>query len=227
MATTAPTRNRAPSARRSAAVQNEPRDANGRWKKTSTPSRPSRARTGGDYSTGAMVGIAAAGLAVGLAANVARKFAVQAPTALAGDWDQALAAEHAATLKLFDALEATTERNTLKRGMLLTQIKHALAKHALEEENVIYPALREAGEIDAADQLNKEHGYVKQYLYELGERPKDAPDFLDTVRRFRADLEKHMREEEQDLFPRLKLRISAEKTRELTSAVNREGLKLA
>jgi hemerythrin superfamily protein len=208
--------------KRSTAVHREPRDAHGRWAKSSAWSRSS-----GDHSTGAMIGVAAAGLAIGLAANIARKFAVQAPTALAGDWDQALAAEHKATLKLFDALEATTERNTLKRGTLLAQLKHALAKHALEEENIIYPALRDAGEVEAADALNKEHGYVKQYLYTLTEMGKDSPGFLDTLRRFRADLEKHIRDEEENLFPRLKLKIAAEKTKELTSGINREGLKLA
>src|SRR5688572_15115863 len=56
-------------------------------------------------STGAMIGAAAAGVAVGLMANLGRKVAVQAPTKLAGDWDEALKAEHAAVLKLFDALQ--------------------------------------------------------------------------------------------------------------------------
>ena len=115
MATIAPTKSRSRAstgAARSAAVEKEPRDANGRWKKGAGASSRSTGSRTGEHSTGAMVGAAAAGLAIGLAANIARKLAVQAPTALAGDWDQALAAEHRATLKLFDALEATTERNT-------------------------------------------------------------------------------------------------------------------
>ena len=43
-------------------------------------------------STGALLGAAAAGVALGVAAMIGRKVAVQAPTVLAGDWDQALAA---------------------------------------------------------------------------------------------------------------------------------------
>lgn len=233
---------------RSAAVKGEPRKADGRWtRKTATPkTATTKASDGGktgkattarkapaakakssDYSTGAMVGAAAAGLAVGLAANVARKLAVQAPTTLAGDWDVALAAEHQIALKLFDALQATTEKNVIKRATLLMQLKHALSKHALQEENVIYPALREAGDVEAADGLNKDHGYVKQYLYELTELPKDSVGFLPKVHRFRTDIEKHMREEESDLFPRLKLKLSPGKNKELTTAMNKEGLKLA
>jgi hemerythrin-like domain-containing protein len=226
-------------AQRAAAVRDEPRNDSGEWtdeakvdgagKRRVAPKKSAaKARSvKSEYSAGTLVGAAAAGLVVGLAANVARKLAVQAPTMIAGDWDQALTAEHQLTLKVFDALEATTEANTIKRGALLANLKHMLAKHAMEEENVIYPALREAGEIDAADELNKEHGYVKQYLYELTELPKDSVGFLPKLRKFRVDIEAHMREEESELFPRLKAKLSAENNKELTAQMNKEGLKLA
>lgn len=178
-------------------------------------------------ATGAMIGAAAAGVAVGLMANLGRKTAVQAPTFLAGDWDEALAAEHAATLKLFDALQATTEKNTTKRSMLLMQLKHALAKHALQEENAVYPALRDAGQKDEADHLNHDHGYVKQYLYDLDNMPNESPAFLAKVAEFRAAIEEHVREEENDIFPKLKAKLSPEKNKALTAAMNKEGFKLA
>ena len=177
--------------------------------------------------TGAMIGAAAAGVAIGLIANLGRKAVVQAPTALAGDWDQALAAEHAAVLKLFDTLQATSERNTTKRSMLLMQMKHALAKHALQEENVIYPALRDGGQTEAADHLNHDHGYVKQYLYDLENMPKDSPAFLAKVAEFRSAIEGHAGEEENTIFPALKARLSEEENKHLTFAMNREGFKLA
>ena len=69
---------------------------------------------------------AAAGLTAGLAANAIRKIFVQAPTLAAGEWDDALAAEHAAVLKLFDAIQATEDAHTTRRSILLTQIGHAL-----------------------------------------------------------------------------------------------------
>jgi hemerythrin superfamily protein len=183
------------------------------------------AKSGSNNSTGALWGAAAAGVAVGVAAMIGRKVAVQAPTALAGDWDMALAAEHAAVSKLFDGLEATTTKNTTRRTMMLAQLKHALAKHALQEENTVYPALRDAGKTEEADSLNKDHGYVKQYLYELDNCPKDSDGFLSILRRFRADLDKHVREEEDELFPALKGQLSAEA--KLTFAMNKEGFKLA
>lgn len=178
-------------------------------------------------STGALIGAAAAGVAVGLMANLGRKTAVQAPTFLAGDWDEALAAEHAAVLKLFDALQATTDKNVTKRSMLLMQMKHALAKHALQEENVVYPALRDAGQTGEADHLNHDHGYVKQFLYDLENMPKDSPAFLTKVAEFRQAIEEHAGEEESTIFPALKAKLSPEKNKALTAMMNKEGFKLA
>ncbi len=184
-------------------------------------------QSGGTSQTGLLLGAAAAGVAIGLIANLGRKAAVQAPTLLAGDWDAALAAEHRATLKLFDALEATGGTNGPRRTILLMQLKHALAKHALEEENAIYPALREAGQTEEADRLNGEHGYVKQYLYELEKMPKDGPGFRAKLAEFRAAIEAHMRDEEDRIFPRLKAGLDAAANKKLTALMNKEGFKLA
>jgi hemerythrin superfamily protein len=198
---------------------------------TEAASKTKRSRSGSSNGeskrTGALIGAAAAGVAVGLMANLGRKAAVQAPTALAGDWDEALAAEHAATMKLFDAMQATTDKNTTKRSMLLMQLKHALAKHAIEEENAVYPALRDAGQTDEADHLNHDHGYVKQFLYDLDNMPKDSPAFMAKVGEFRSAVEEHVREEEDKIFPKLKAKLSPEQNKALTMAMNKEGFKLA
>ena len=192
------------------------------------PAKPRSDGSGGaSAATGALLAVGAAGVAVGVAAMVGRKIAVQAPTVLAGDWDAALAGEHAAVLKVFDAMQATTSRNVGKRTLFLAQLKHALGKHAVQEENVIYPALRDAGHAEAADHLNHDHGYVKQYLYELENCPKDSNQFLAIVASFRTDLEKHVHEEEDELYPALKAQLSEEMNDKLTTAMNKEGFKLA
>ena len=170
---------------------------------------------------------AAAGLTVGLAANVVRKIFVQAPSFIAGEWDEALAAEHEATLKLFDAMEKTEDNHKIRRTLLLTQIGHALAKHAIEEENAVYAALRVHDQVAEADRLNGDHGYVKQYLYELGSMETGHPAFLPKIRDFRTMLETHMREEEDKVFPKLRGMMSEEESAKLTKAMNMEGLKIA
>lgn len=170
---------------------------------------------------------AAAGLALGLAANLLRKAAVQSPTVLAGNWDVALAAEHAAALKIFDLIEQTNDDSTARRGTLLAQLKHAVGKHALQEENVIYAMMRDHELAEAADHLNHEHGYVKQYFFDLTEMAKDDPAWIPEVREFRAMIERHMREEESDIFPRLRSQLSEEQNKHVTAVMNKEGLKLA
>lgn len=196
-------------------------------KRTTKTTAKDTAKTNSGTSVGVIAGAVAGGAALGLLAMLGRKAAVQAPSALAGNWDDALRAEHKAVLKVFDTLEATDEKATIRRNMLLAHIKHALVKHAIEEENVIYPALREAGKTEQADELNAEHGYVKQFLYELENMPSTSPKWLEKVKEFRAALEKHIREEEDQLFPELRAQLSEEKNKALTLAMNKEGFKVA
>lgn len=200
------------------------RDSKGRFKGSSSNGEGGKS---GGSNLGMVAGAVAGGAALGILAMFGRKAVVQAPTALAGNWDEALVVEHQATLKVFDAIEATDERNTTKRSMLLSHLKHALLKHAVEEENVVYPALREIGQREAADALTKEHGYIKQYLYELENMPNASPDWIAKVRQFRSDIEEHMQEEEMHLFPMLRAQLSEEKNKALTLTMNKEGFKVA
>lgn len=183
-------------------------------------------RSGG-LSQGAMLGIAAAGVLAGLVASVGRKAVVQGVSALSGDWFEVLKTEHKMAFGIFDKLEATKDSQTTKRAMLLMQLKHALSKHAFEEENAIYPALRDHDEREEADHLNHDHGYVKQFLYELTILPKNSPAWLPKLREFRSALEKHIREEEDTIFPALQASLSDEENSQLTFAMNKEGFKLA
>jgi hemerythrin superfamily protein len=176
---------------------------------------------------GALVGAAVAGAAFGLAITKGRKLIMQSPAFVSGTWQEALKTEHRMTLALFDQLEATADEATTARTALVAKIKYALSKHALQEENAVYPALREANDAADADELNSEHGYVKTYLYELTNMAKDAPEFLAKVRDFRSLLEDHIREEEERIFPRLYETLTEEQNRKLTLMMNREGLKLA
>jgi len=214
---------------------NSNRKSNGSNRKSNSGSRGKSSSRGGGSErgaffggqSGALLGAAVAGAAVGLAANYGRKVLAQSPSFMAGNWDDALKAEHKMTLALFDQLEASGDNAAATRAGLVIKIKYALSKHALQEENVIYPAMREANEAHDADELNGEHGYVKTYLYELENMDKTAPDFLARVRAFRSLLEGHIRNEEDNIFPRLRATLSKEQNRKISLAMNKEGLKLA
>ena len=177
----------------------------------------------GGNSSGALVGAALAGAAIGFAANFGRKFLMQSMSGMAGDWDEILAAEHDATMAIFDKMLATDASQTFKRGMLLTKLTHALDKHAHAEEMVVYPALREANEASDADTLEGEHGYIKTFIYELQQMGPEAPNWLEKVREFRDLVQRHAHMEEEEVFPRFKERMSEEQNAKITSLVNRDG----
>jgi hemerythrin superfamily protein len=181
----------------------------------------------GGGNAGVIAGAALAGAAIGMAANVGRKLFVQFSSGATGDWLDALKAEHRATLALFDKIEATDDSQTMMRAHLLTKLKYALDRHAVEEENVIYPALREANLAHDADALNGEHGYVKTYLYELETMPKDSPDWLARIRDFRTMIHEHMRMEEDEVFPSFRQSLSPTQNARLTAMMNKEGFKVA
>ena len=168
-----------------------------------------------------------AGLLLGLLANPARKLAVQAPTMLKGAWDEALAAEHKATLAVFDLAEKTSTDDSARRSFHLMQIKHMICKHAMQEENAVYAMMRQRGLLSEAQHLNEDHGVVKQLLFELTMMPKDDARWLQTLRTLRGNLEVHMAEEENDLFPKLRAALSEQENADLSKAMNKEGLKLA
>ena len=181
----------------------------------------------GGGQTGVLAAAAVAGAAVGFAANYGRKMLVQGMGAAAGDWADALKAEHQATLAIFDKMEATSDDQTWIRSHLLMKLKYALGKHAHQEENVIYPALREANSAHDADALNSEHGYIKTYLYELETMPNDSAEWLARVRDFRSMIQEHMRMEEDEVFPKFRNTLSEEQNAKLSAMMNKEGMKLA
>jgi hemerythrin superfamily protein len=178
-------------------------------------------------SAGPVIAAALGGMAIGFAANYGRKALMQGMEAMAGDWDEILAAEHDMALAIFDRMLATDETQTFKRNMLLMKLTHALDKHAHQEEMVVYPALREANEAADADHLESEHGYIKTFIYELNKMGPDAPNWLEKVREFRQLVSEHAHMEEEQVFPRFKQSMSEEQNAEITSLVNRDGFWMA
>ena len=68
---------------------------------------------------------------------------------------------------------------------------------------------------------------MKQYFFDLTEMPRNDPAWLPKLKEFRGLIESHMREEEDELFPKLRDQLSDEQNKHITAAMNKEGLKLA
>lgn len=175
---------------------------------------------------GVAVATAAVGFVAGLAASQARKAVAQAPALAAGDWTDALKAEHRLVEALFDKLLATDEVQVGKREGLLAKIAYALTKHAVEEENTVYPALR-AVDPERAKHLFEDHAEIKAHLYELRSGDAGTAAWMDRVRAFQACVQHHVREEEDEVFPHFQARMTDAENARLTRQLNWEGFKVA
>lgn len=177
-------------------------------------------------SAGALAGVALGGAALAFAANLGRKMIVESMSA-SDDWAKTLATEHEMVLAAFDKALATDASQTKQRAMLLTKITHALDKHAYSEEHVIYPAIREANSVADAEELEVEHGEVKEFLYRLKNMATDDPAWLDTMREFRTSVAAHAKMEEEQIFPRLKSEIGEELNDRLTKDLAKASFLMA
>lgn len=190
------------------------------------PASPSEGQPDGRGHIGDLLMGGVIGLALGVALNPARKAAMQALEATAGDWFEILKTEHRAAEKLLDKLVATEADEVTKRQLLLTQIAYALNKHAITEENVVYPALREK-DLAAAKKLGAEHLDVKaliarlQYVLE-----KDDPAWIETARELRDHVLAHAQEEEDVVLASFHDGLGEEANASLTRRLNWEGLKV-
>ena len=178
-----------------------------------------------DHIAGAAALIAgAAGFGLGLLVSAGRKAAAQAPTFAAGDWFEGLKAEHQQARTLFEALAATGEDDTGTRAALLGKVQHALARHNVQEEYVVYCVLAEHGHAEVAEALHADHFELKQGLFELEMMGTEKrPGFTEKLAHIRTAFESHVREEEDQSFPALQALLSEAQGQALTSRMNRAG----
>jgi hemerythrin-like domain-containing protein len=172
-------------------------------------------------------GAAVAGLAAGLAATAGRRAALQAAeAAISGDWADALKAEHLDIIEILDLIDHTAPAEAGRRRKLARRLKAVIDKHAFQEENVIYPAVRLADGANSAHRLVDDHADVKTLLYQLDRADPSTEEWMEIVGKLRVGIETHVRKEEDEVFPALHARLSPEQSAELTSQMLKNGAKL-
>jgi len=178
-------------------------------------------------NTGPLIGAAIAGAGLAFAAHFGRKAIMQGLEASAGDWGEMLKKDHDEIRGILDQIIATDDSQTWKRSMLLMKLAHKLDKHSYEEETVIYPALRDDNDVQQADELDKEHGHVKTFSFELKQMETDDPNWIGKIRDLRDALVQHMRMEEDQIIPNLRKDLDEETNSKLTMMVNKAGFMMA
>ncbi len=117
-----------------------------------------------------------------------------------------LTADHAAVDKLFKQFEKLADDgDDGAKAACVDQICAALTVHATIEEEIFYPAAREAlEEEDLLDEAEVEHDGIKGLVADLeGMSPED--DLYDAKVTVLGEYVKHhVREEQDDMFPKVK-----------------------
>ncbi len=142
----------------------------------------------------------------------ARKGANPAKDALA-----ILKAEHQAVEKLFTSFESAGDRAYKTKRRLVDQMIEALSIHAFIEEQVLYPAARNdvASANDDVLEALEEHRVVKWELQELLDLDPEDERFAAKVTVLSENVRHHVREEESELFPLLRSKLSKARLQEL------------
>jgi hemerythrin superfamily protein len=156
------------------------------------------------------------------AKKTAKKSAAKKPT----DAIALLKQDHEKVMGLLESLEKATGP---RRTKLLVQIEDELRVHTTIEEEIFYPAWREAAR-KKDDQTMfyeavEEHGVVKTFLPEAG-RGENNEELKAKAKVLKELVEHHAEEEEKEMFPRARQVMEREELRELGERMAARKLQL-
>jgi hemerythrin superfamily protein len=136
--------------------------------------------------------------------------------------------DHRSVLSLLERMARASEASSARRMAAFLALKRALAKHALAEEDVVYPLLRTKGDATvAAKQLYSEHAEMKMQLYELEMALQSGASWADRARSLHALIAGHIREEEEVQFPKLQNLLDPQDQRRLAAKIRSEEALIA
>lgn len=125
------------------------------------------------------------------------------------DGIEVLKDEHRRMIELFQQIDETPIAEGDRRKAVFEQVSTALSVHAIAEEQLLYPLMRNA--IPNGDALVEhaldEHQTVKETLARLEKMSGDNLDFDGELRTLMTNVREHIQEEEGELFALLKQHV--------------------
>jgi hemerythrin-like domain-containing protein len=130
-----------------------------------------------------------------------------------------LKADHRKVEDLFSQLEKTTERGAAKRTRLLGQIETEIKMHMRLEEDIFYPAFREAvkkkDDKEMYHEAKEEHHVADMVMSELKRLDPTDETFGAKAKVLKELIEHHVEEEEGEMFPKARRAMGVAMLREL------------
>lgn len=112
-----------------------------------------------------------------------------------------------ALFKQYEKLAKDEEADEDEKLQIAQQICLQLTVHAQVEEEIFYPAAREVlgDEVDLVDEADVEHASVKELVGQIESSSPEEDDHFDArVKVLGEYVDHHVKEEEGELFPKLK-----------------------
>jgi hemerythrin superfamily protein len=138
--------------------------------------------------------------------------------------------DHQKVKELLSQLSETTGRGVKKRQQLLAQIEMELRVHTQIEEEIFYPALREAATTQEGEKMyfeaTEEHHAAKVVLQDLLSTDPSTPNFGGKAKVLKELIEHHVKEEEKELFAQAKETIPADELSELAERMQQRKTQL-
>jgi hemerythrin-like domain-containing protein len=128
--------------------------------------------------------------------------------------------DHVEMRGLLTKLEASTPRGLQKRKQLLTEIAAKLKAHSAIEEEIFYPAFKDAGKKGDDDKMYfealEEHRAAGELvLPDLLNTDVGSEKFSGRAKVLKELVEHHADEEEKEMFPRAKKLLSKDELEQL------------
>ncbi len=125
------------------------------------------------------------------------------PNVMTQDAVSLLKADHREAEDLFKKYETAKDAGkTAEKHEIARKVCAALLIHMEIEENIFYPAARGAtGDDDKLNEAEVEHSGAKELIMQLGDLKPEDPMFDARVKVLSEQIEHHVDEEENELFP--------------------------
>ena len=132
-----------------------------------------------------------------------------------------LRADHREVERLFKQFEKTGPKAHVTRRQIVDRIIGELSVHAAIEEQVFYPAVREAvpSSEDVVLESLEEHHIVKWTLNELEGMDPEHERFIAKATVLVESVRHHVEEEEDELFPKVREALTRKQLAELGEAM--------
>ena len=115
-----------------------------------------------------------------------------------------LKAQHREVEALFKKYEDKGDKAAKGKQQIFESIADALAMHATIEEKHFYPAIKDRRTEDILLEALEEHLGIKRVIADLLKTTSSDETFDAKVKVLKEQVEHHVKEEESDLFPKVK-----------------------